>query len=56
MLFQRFGYEHDWFWQEAHRAGENMRVGISPHAEINPFLRMHQCRSSDLGQWILAEL
>lgn len=49
---QRFRYEHNWFWQEAHRRGENYRQGLNPAAGINPFLAMHQSWPTDVDDWV----
>jgi hypothetical protein len=49
---QRFRQEHDWFWQEAYRVGENYRQGYSPAAGTNPFLAMHQNWPDDVDDWI----
>jgi hypothetical protein len=50
---QRFQQEHDWFWQEAHRIGENDREGFHPLYEgVNPHLRMHQEWPWELREWI----
>jgi hypothetical protein len=53
---QRFQQEHDWFWQNAHRIGENRREGYHPlMRDINPHLRMHQEWPDDLQDWIQDE-
>ncbi|PSS16531.1 hypothetical protein M430DRAFT_19520 [Amorphotheca resinae ATCC 22711] len=53
---RRFNYEHDWFWQNAHRVGENLREGFDPRSGINPNLRMHQNYPDDLDRWVRREL
>jgi hypothetical protein len=52
---QRFNYEYDWFWQEAHRVGENMRQGFRRQSAVNPNLRMHQNYPNDLDDWVYRE-
>ena len=55
-VIQRFQQEHDWFWQEAHRIGENIREGLPVNlGGINPHLRMHQEFPDDIVDWLLYE-
>lgn len=55
-LLQRFQQEYDYFWQEAHRRGENSREGFSSWAGINPNFRMHQEFPGNVPAWIRREL
>jgi len=50
-LLKRFQQRHDWFWQEAHRLGENRREGLPHGFPSNPFLLMHQQVRADLDDW-----
>ncbi|TVY82014.1 hypothetical protein LSUE1_G005330 [Lachnellula suecica] len=52
---KRFRQEHDEFWQNAHRIGENNRQGLPPMDDINPFFRMHQQWPDDVDQWMWNE-
>jgi len=49
---KRFRPCYDQFWQEAHRAGENLREGFDPQAPINPNFLFHQHRADDLDDWM----
>lgn len=53
---KRFDGSHDWFWQDAHRLGENMRQGLPKYGPVNPFLLMHQGNPSDLDLWMHNEI
>lgn len=53
---QRFQQEHDWFWQHAHRIGENLREGFPAlYSGINPNFRMSQGWPDELQEWIQDE-
>ncbi|KAG9245791.1 hypothetical protein BJ878DRAFT_533657 [Calycina marina] len=52
---ERFQQRHDWFWQDAHRIGENDREQLPQSFGPNPFLHMHQQDPMDFPQWIMDE-
>jgi hypothetical protein len=55
-LVQRFQQEYDYFWQEAHRHGENRRQGLPDCYDVNPNFRMHQEFPDEVPSWIRREL
>ena len=55
MRLQRYEAKYDYFWQDAHRLGENRREGLSPQTGINPMFRFHQDDLQDLEPWIAVE-
>lgn len=52
-MLQRFRPEHNRFWRDAHRIGENRREGLPRSAGINPYFDHHQHQEEDVLQWML---
>jgi len=53
---RRFQQEYDYFWQEAHRRGENRRQGLPYYYDINPNFIMGQQFPADLERWVKEDL